>query len=211
MLPSCLQVLMSRSGSRESLPGFSYDAGECNGSGVPCNFAACPCVLHSGFPVAERDRLLQLGWHFDIHSYMRADFVCRRNRKRQLCVNASVREHGEFVLCVPGHSSEYPNLEQAECTLPRLVDLVAACVCVLCVCAQMRSCFPLSGLSNVFPGLGEPEETLQWFAERIGSACVNGGGASVLILRFALRSYASVRYVRLRGGVLAGLFGVKHS
>ena len=134
MLPSCLQVLMSRSGSRESLPGFSYDAGECNGSGVPCNFAACPCVLHSGFPVAERDRLLQLGWHFDIHSYMRADFVCRRNRKRQLCVNASVREHGEFVLCVPGHSSEYPNLEQAECTLPRLVDLVAACVCVCCVC-----------------------------------------------------------------------------
>ena len=43
---------------------------------------------------------------------------------------------------------------------------------MLCLCAQLRSFFPLSGLSNACPGLGKPEETLQWSTDRIGLVCV---------------------------------------
>ena len=42
-------------------------------------------------------------------------------------------------------------------------------MCVVCVCVYFCLCFLSSGLSNTFPGLGEPEETLQWSTDWIGS------------------------------------------
>ena len=63
---------------------------------------------------------------------------------------------------------------------------VCLCVCYVRVCAQLRSWFPLSGLS--FPGLGEPEETLQWFTDRIALACVYIFIVLVIVVRRVVHS-----------------------
>ena len=66
------------------------------------------------------------------------------SRLHELCANTFVGERRKFVLCASGVSGEYPNLEQAEKTLPRYRDRVA--VCVVCVRAQFCLCFFSSGL-----------------------------------------------------------------
>ena len=101
-------IKMSRSGSRESQIGFSDVASDCNGSGAPCNFASWLYVLHSGFPIAERNWLRQFRSLFNVHFCVGADLFCRTmgnvhcffygSRLRKLCANVIVTEYSEFVL-----------------------------------------------------------------------------------------------------------------